>query len=444
MEDKANCYKIQGGQPVLGKIKCMGAKNFATKAMLASILAKNSSILYNMPQIGDVEITKLLLESIGVNATWQHDDTLYIDPSNIDSSAVSMPDSRTNRIPILLLSVLIHRFQEVKVPIAGGDAIGKRNIDFHLNALKAFGVDVVEDENSITAKKSSNVKGAHINLPYPSVGATETCIFLSVLAEGTSVITNIAIEPEIISLITMLRFMGAAIFLDVGRNITIHGVSTLSGTKFHIPGDRIEAASFASLACASDGEIEVSGISAEYLGNFLSFYMKVGGGYEFISEDTIKFFRASKLKPICLETDVYPGFSTDWQQPFAVLLTQADGMSIIHETVYENRFSYLKTLNLLGAKTQVTSSCLGSVNCRYKNLDHMHSALIYGKADLTAIDKAIHIPDVRAGLTYIISAILAKGTTYLIDIHNTERGYGNLQKKLKRVNIEIERFYLRD
>jgi len=203
-------------------------------------------------------------------------------------------------------------------------------------------------------------------------------------------------------------------------------------------GDRIEAASWASLAAASDGNITVQGIRPDTLGNFLSYYQQVGGGFELIDVDSVRFFRKGRLRPAIIETDVYPGFSTDWQQPFAILLTQAEGISIIHETVYEDRFGYLRALDKLGAKTQVVSACLGGTQCRYRDTNYEHSAIIIGPTPFAA-NKRINIPDLRAGLAYVIAAAMTHGTSYVTGIHYLERGYGDIVPRLTAMNLKIER-----
>ena len=437
---KGISYKIQGGTPIKGKITCMGAKNLATKTMVAALLTSEKTVLRGAPNIGDIEITKELLMSAGVNVSWNRDDNIIsIDAGNISTHEASLPDTRSNRVPILLLSILLHRLGKAIVPTVGGDCIGRRNVDYHINAIKKFGAEVVKENNKYIAHADKRLKACHIHLPYPSVGATETCLFLSVLAEGTSIIKNIALEPEVMELITMLRSMGAIIFLSADRELIVQGVKKLNGTDFFIAGDRIEAASWASLACASDGEIEVSGIRPDLLGNFLSHYTKIGGGFKFLKDDSILFFRKGKLKSTTIETDVYPGFTTDWQQPFATILTQANGISVIHETVHEKRFGYLDVLNKLGAKTEVVSACLGAAECRYRGQDFMHSALIHGPTKLEAVSTPIVIPDLRAGLAYLIAAVLAKGETTLHVADQIERGYGNLAEKLKNTNIKLER-----
>ena len=431
-------YRIEGGQPVVGEINCLGAKNFITKAMVAALLGNTPTTLTNVPPIGDMEITTEMLTSIGVNIERESDDTLTISPLSTKLSSVPTPHSGSNRVPILLLSALLHRFEDVSVPVLGGCQIGARTVDFHLEAIQQFGGIVEETVEGFVAHRRKRLQGTHIKLPYPSVGATETCIYLGVLAEGRTVISNAAIEPEIFELITMLRSMGAIIFTSSGREIRIEGVEELTGTRMEVLGDRIEAASWACLACASNGNITVHGIRPEILGNFLSYFQQVGGGIDLVGPTSIRFFRNGELRPAIIETDVYPGFSTDWQQPFAILLTQANGISVIHETVYEDRFGYLRALDKLGAKTQLTTHCLGGTTCRYRDTSYEHSAIVIGPTPFNAVDN-ITIPDLRAGLAYVIGAAIAKGTSVVTGIHFLERGYGNIVPRLAAMDLMIER-----
>jgi UDP-N-acetylglucosamine 1-carboxyvinyltransferase len=433
-------YQIEGGKPLRGEITCYGAKNFATKAMIAALLGNSETTLTNVPPIGDVQITADMLKGIGVKLHWDKTNKkMTIDPTHITQSSIKQPHSGSNRMPILMLGALLHTFDKVSVPMMGGCVIGARGVDFHIDALRDFGAKIEESTEGYIATKTKRLDGTHFKLQYPSVGATETCLFLSVLAEGTSVISNVATEPEIMELITMLRAMGAIIFADSGREIRVVGVKSLTGCKMNILGDRIETASWASLAAATDGEITVHGIKPETLGNFLSCFRQAGGGFELIDRDSIRFFRATAPQPIHLETDVYPGFSTDWQQPFAVYLTQAEGVSVIHETVYENRFGYLKLLKKLGAKVELVHHCLGSLPCRFKGDDHEHSAIISGATKLKAIAEPLEIPDLRAGLAYVIAASVAEGTTILKGVSLVERGYGDIVSRLTGLGLPIKK-----
>ena len=433
-----HAYQIQGGYPVVGEITCLGAKNFVIKAMVAALLGDTPTTLTNVPAIGDVDITAEMLTAIGVQVERPNSQELIIDPISLSNSTVPIPHSGSNRVPILLLSALLHRFDTVSVPVVGGCKIGARAVDFHLDAIRQFGGVVEETPNGYIAHRLKALKGTHIQLPYPSVGATETCLYLSVLAEGRTVISNAAIEPEVQELITMLRSMGAVIFNLPGQAIRVEGVKRLSGTRMQVLGDRIEAASWASLACASDGDVIVHGIRPDTLGNFLSYFQEIGGGVELLGAESIRFYRKEQLRPTVIETNVYPGFSTDWQQPFAILLTQANGISIIHETVYEKRFGYLKALDALGAKTQLTHYCLGGSLCRYRDQNYEHSAIIMGPTPFTAAGQ-ITVPDLRAGLAYVIAAAIARGTSVITGIDYLERGYGNIVPRLASLNLDIQR-----
>lgn len=431
-------YQITGGRPVSGAIRVLGAKNFATKAMVAALLGDTPTTLTNLPPIGDVSITADMLSGIGTAITFLDSNTIVINPTGVRTGRIPLPDSGSNRVPILLLGALLHRFDEISVPVLGGCNIGTRNVDFHVGAIELFGGRVTTTEEGFTARKSARLTGTQVTLPYPSVGATETCLYLAVLARGRTVISNAAIEPEIQELITMLRMMGAIVYTSPGRDITVEGVPSLHGTVMNILGDRIEAASWACLACASDGEITTEGIRPDTMGNFLSYFQQVGGGVELLGPETIRFTRSRQLQAAVIETDVYPGFSTDWQQPFAVLLTQAHGMSVIHETVYENRFGYLRDLAALGARAELTTHCLGGAPCRFRNHNHEHSAVILGPTPLTASSE-LRIPDLRAGLAYVIVAAIAEGATTLYGTEFVERGYGDIVPRLSALNLQIRR-----
>lgn len=432
-------YTIEGGTPIVGEIQVLGAKNFVTKALVAALLGTTTRI-HNVPSIGDVSLTVDMIASTG--CTIEHDKdakTITIDTATLHSDTVILPDSGSNRIPILMIAALLKRFGRAQVPALAGCNIGERKVDFHITALERFGVHVEQtDTNFIASVQAGQVlRGCKIDLPYPSVGATESCLFLGCVAQGKTVISNAATEPEIMHIISMLQAMGAVIFVRPNRKIVIEGGMNLSGTTIYAIPDRIDAASWACLAAASDGRITVKGIQADLLGNFLSYFQQVGGGVEVLNKDEITFYRRTKLSPAMIETDVYPGFSTDWQQPFALLLTQAEGISIIHETVYENRFGYLTALNTLGANTQLSHYCLGGSMCRYNDMNHMHSAIITGVSHLHSDNNIITVPDLRAGLAYVIAAAIAEGSTVLTNVEIIERGYGDLIERCKQLSLVI-------
>lgn len=432
-------YLITGGEPVSGQIRVLGAKNFATKAMVASALAAEPCTLTNVPDIGDTSLTLQMLQAVGIKVETPFAGALRLDAGSLTSSTVPIPDSGSNRIPILLLSVLLHRTGAAHVPFVAGCKIGPRPVDFHLKAAELFGARITVDDSGYHAEAPHRLKACHYALPYPSVGATESCLLLGCLAEGTSVISNVATEPEIIALITMLNAMGARIAVQPNRQLVIEGVDALTGTRFPVLGDRIEAASWACLAAATNGRITVEGVDPATLSNFFAFFTKVGGGVRVEGDTTISFYRRRPLSATVLETDVYPGFATDWQQPFAVLLTQAKGVSVLHETVYERRFGYLGDLERLGARVQVETACLGSCVCRFRGHDYPHSALILGPTPLSSNDAEIEVPDLRAGLAYLIAAAISEGTTRLTHAERIDRGYGSLVKRCAELNLKIRR-----
>ncbi len=439
MPSLTHSYEITGGEPVSGRIRVLGAKNFATKAMVASALSAEPCTLTNVPDIGDTALTLEMLRAVGVRTSCPDPGVLRLDAGSLAGSTVPVPDSGSNRIPILLLGVLLHRTGEAHVPFVAGCKIGARPVDFHLKAAELFGARVTSDDSGYHAAAPNRLKACHYTLPYPSVGATESCLLLGVLAEGTSVISNVATEPEITALITMLNAMGARIAVQPNRQLVIEGVDALNGTRFPVLGDRIEAVSWACLAAATHGLITVDGVDPATLSNFFAFFTKVGGGVRIENDTTISFYRRHPLCATVLETDVYPGFATDWQQPFAVLLTQARGVSVLHETVYERRFGYLRDLERLGARVQVETACLGSCICRFRGHDFPHSALILGPTPLTSNGACIEVPDLRAGLAYLIAAAMAEGTTRLTRAERIDRGYGSLTARCAGLDLRIAR-----
>ncbi len=430
-------YEIEGGKPLTGKIKVSGAKNAATKQIVASLLTDEECILRNVPNIGDTRVTLDICQSVGLQYHWDNhqSDTLVLHTPTITTPEVPVAFSGLNRIPILLLGPLIHRYGKAVIPLMGGCNIGERPVDFHIQALEALGAQIVFEGDRYYAK-ADQLRGAIIELPYPSVGATENILLSAVLAKGTTLIKNAAIEPEIIDLIMLLQKMGAIIYTDVDRTIVVEGVKKLHTARHRVINDRIEAASFAVAAIITRGDVMIEGAEQAHMLTFLNKLRQVGGSFE-IMERGIRFFHpGTPLKPIALETDVHPGFMTDWQQPFVMLMTQIDGLSVLHETVYENRFGYTKELQRMGAEVQLYKQCLGERTCRFKNRDHEHSCVVKGPTPLNAAD--ITIPDLRAGFSYLIAAAVAKGVSQVHGIQYVERGYSNILQKFQELNANIK------
>jgi UDP-N-acetylglucosamine 1-carboxyvinyltransferase len=433
MPKKSNpAYIVNGGKPLRGTVKVSGAKNAATKQLVATLLTDDEVKLTNVPQIGDVDATLELLKGLGVKIS-RKDDEVTINAKSVKNGDVVSAFSRKNRIPILLIGPLLHRFGEAKIPMLGGCKIGARPVDIHLEGFKKMGAEIICKNDCYTIK-AKRLKAAMIELPFPSVGATENLMLAAVRAEGTTTIANAAIEPEIMDTAKLLQSMGAIINLEANRTWVIEGVETLQGAEHSIIPDRIEAASFGITAAITGGEVFVEGAKQDHLLSFLNALRRVG--VPFIIKPTgILFGSAKKYNPITLETDVHPGFMTDWQQPFVMLLTQSDGVSIVHETIFEDRFGYTEALNNMGANIQLHSDCLGSKECRYKHQNFKHSCIVVGSTPLKAAD--IEIPDLRAGFSYILAALMAKGRTTVTGIEHIERGYENIIEKLKGLGADI-------
>lgn len=427
---------LRGGRPLEGSVSLRGAKNSLPKLMVASLLTSEPCRLRNVADIADVAIVSDLIRALGGSVDSPEPGVLDIRTAGLQpmQRSVLREFSGKSRIPILTCGPLLARFGEAPVPSLGGCRIGQRPVDFHLRALQELGATLHEEAGNAHLS-ATRLSGAKIRLDFPSVGATEQVILGAVCAEGVTELANAAIEPEIMDLIMVLQKMGAIIAVNVDRVITIHGVPRLRGYDHSAIPDRLEAASWACAAAATDGRIFVEGARQVDMMTFLNRFRQTGGDFE-VTDRGIAFWRgAGGLRSTVIETDVHPGFMTDWQQPFVILLTQASGVSIVHETVYEQRFGYVDALNRMGAQIQLYRECLGGLKCRFGQRNWLHSAVIAGPTPLTGAE--IHIPDLRAGFSYVIAALVAKGESTLTGTNLIQRGYGNLTAKLLSLGADL-------
>ncbi len=426
---------IRGGKKLEGEVGVRGSKNSAPKLMIASLLTDSECIIQNIPLFQEIDITKELCELIGSTIAISPNHTLTIKTSEIKTSLV--PElSRKNRIPILALGPLLHRNGVAEIPVLGGCPIGHRPINFHIEALNKMGVRVERREHSYYAETDA-IHGAEIDFPMPSVGATENVILAAVRASGKTVIRNAAVEPEIINLIDMLTKMGADIICDQeSRVITIEGVSRLSGATIKVIPDRSEIVSFATAALATEGNIQIPNIDPDPIRSFLRVVEEVGGKYK-VKENGIEFFGEKPYRAVTVTTAPHPGFMTDWQQPFSVLLTQATGESILHETVYEDRLGYMKDLSRMGGNIVISDECLGGEECRFSGKTFNHSARISGPTSLRGTNVVAR--DLRAGMADIIAGLVAQGETIISGIDHIDRGYEKIDERLKDLGADITR-----
>jgi UDP-N-acetylglucosamine 1-carboxyvinyltransferase len=429
----ASYYEIVGGKPLIGEVRVSGAKNAATKLIIASLLANDVCVLENVPRIRDVEQTLNICEALGCRYSWVTDSAVEIDSRGLSEHRIPLKYSGAMRSSVLFVAPMLHRIGKADLQTVGGCNLGKRPIDYHINGLKTLGVTVLEEDNTFHFSVDQLI-GSIFELDYPSVGATEQLILASVGAEGRTVIKNAAVEPEIQNLVGFLQSMGAIIYQDEFRTWIIDGVQEFHGCSYRVVNDRIEAASFACLAIATRGNVFVEGADQEHMITFLNMLRKAGGVFD-IDSRGIRFRFEKELKPVILETDVHPGFMTDWQPPFVTMLTQVKGISIVHETVYENRFGYVNALLDMDANIQLHKSCLGRKQCRYRDNHFDHSAIIQGITELRA--KETEIPDLRAGFAYLMAALLAQGTSKVCGIEYVKRGYSYIKEKLADLGASI-------
>ncbi len=431
--------RIEGGKPLKGRVDLKGAKNLVTKAMVAALLGETPSTLLDVPHISDVEVVERLLNLHGVTIT--HDPKtgdMTLDPSNVEQARIVDIDAHagSSRIPILFCGPLLHRLGEAFIPGLGGCEIGDRPVDFHFDVLRQFGAVIEKLPTGTRLSAPDGLVAAKINLPYPSVGATEQVLLSATTAKGLTELRGAAIEPEIIDLIAILQKMGAIISVDTDRVIRIEGVKQLKGYTHKALFDRNEAASWAAAALATKGDIFVGGAKQIEMMTFLNTFRKVGGEFE-IEPAGIRFYHpGSELQPVVIETDVHPGFMTDWQQPLVVALTQAQGLSIVHETVYENRFGFTEALNKMGAQIQIYRECLGGNPCRFGQRNFNHSAVISGPTPLRGAD--IRVPDLRGGFSHVVAALAAEGTSNVSNVQLISRGYERFIDKLQDLGADFQ------
>lgn len=435
--------KIKGGTPLKGSVKAAGAKNAVTKLLVASLISDKRCVFFNVPHILEVEVTVELCREIGSTVHWdQKEGVIEIITKDLKTTYIPQRFSGSNRIPILMIGALLGRTDEdIIVPTAGGCKIGRRPVDFHISAFEKLGATIefreMKKEGAYFARAHQGLHGTVIELPYPSVGATENTILAACRAKGGTVIRNAATEPEIIDLVLFLQKLGVAIAVDVDRTIRIQPAKEFYEVEHSVVSDRIEAASLGMAAISTKGHVFVEGAQHANMIAFLNKLRELGAGFH-VRNNGIEFFYRGPLKGgILLETDVHPGFLTDWQQPFVALLTQAEGHSIVHETVYENRFGYTETLKEMGADIQLFTQCLGSLPCRFKSQNYCHSIVVKGPTPLVAKD--ITIPDLRAGFAYVIAALMAPDTSTISGAHYLDRGYEHLVEKLSSLGADVTR-----
>lgn len=429
MEETA--WAVEPVGPLRGDVRVSGSKNAVTKHMVAALLGTAPSRIDNAPRIGDIDITAGMMLSLGADVVIE-DGSVTVDPSGLSEHRVPLAFSGLNRIPILFLGPLLHRVGEAEVPLVGGDRIGARPVDFHVDALRALGAEVEVNGEAISAR-ATRLRGAHIRLPYPSVMATETVLLSASLAQGRTVVENCAIEPEVVELALFLQRMGARVELRPDRRFVVEGVRELSGAAHRLGGDRLEAFSYLVAGLVTGGAVRVFGCAQDRLVTAISTLQRMGARFEITDEWVAA--EVSALRSAAVATGPHPGFMTDWHPPLLVLFTQSNGMSVMHETVFEDRLRYVDGLRQMGAEVEVFDQCLVGQTCRFHDRDHPHSAVVRGASPLEGAD--VEVPDVRAGFSYLLAASAAKTDSTLSGIEHIDRAYDRPLEKFSDLGLRI-------
>ncbi len=409
-------YIIEGGHKLEGTVKISGSKNSALPIIAATILNAGKTVLYNVPNIQDTQMMYKILETLGAKIE-KKNGKIKIDTSKIEKFEIPPELMHKMRSSVILAGALIGRYQKATFSYPGGCDIGSRPIDLHLKSFEKLGIQVNQNHGNIECN-AEKIKGEKIDLDFPSVGATENAILASVLAEGITIITNAAREPEIIDLQNFLNKMGAKIVGAGTDEIQIEGVKKLKDISYNIMPDRIETGSFLCFAAATKGNIILENVNATHINPIISKLEEAECKIE-TSKNKIKIIAPKKLKAIDIKTMPYPGFPTDMQSVFASMLTIAKGTSIIVENIFENRYKYTQELNKMGAKITVEGK----------------SAIIRGTRKLYGAD--VKATDLRGGAALVLAGLIAKGKTQVEDIEYILRGYEKLDYKLQNLGANI-------
>ncbi len=409
-------YIIEGGKKLEGEVKVSGSKNASLPIIASCILNGNITKLYNVPNIRDTQITLKILRLLGCKIK-KNSGKIEINSKNMTEKEIPEELMREMRSTVILAGAILGRFKEVTFSYPGGCDIGSRPIDLHLSSFKKLGIQI-EEESGFIHCICDKIIGNDINLDFPSVGATENIILASVYAEGTTTITNAAMEPEIVDLANCLNKMGAKVEGAGTNEIKITGVKKLKSISYGIMPDRIEAGTLLCITASTGGNVKLLNVCSEHLVPVIHKLQEAGCNIT-ISKNNIIIKAPRRLKPVEIKTMPYPGFPTDLQQVFGAMLTTAKGTSVIVENIFENRYKYMTELKRMGAKVTIEGK----------------TAVIKGVKKLSCA--SVQSPDLRGGAALVLAGLTAKGQTKISHIEYILRGYEKLEEKLTRLGASI-------
>lgn len=412
---------VHGGKPLRGNVTICGAKNAVLPIMASTILANDIFVINNVPKIIDVDVLGEILKDLGSIITWTGDNQLTINNQALHYTDLDFEKLRKIRSSLMVVGPMLARFGKARFCEPGGCKLGTRSIDTHLHAFEAMGAQVVFDGEryEITAEP---LVGARVTLDEMSVTGTANAVMAAVMAQGVTELHLVAAEPENTNLLENLILMGAKIS-DIGTHtLKIEGVAQLHGATLNVIPDRMEAATYAVMALATDGQLTIEGYVRDHQESVTQTLTRVGAQINFVAPDTIEIKPGAKLHAFNLHTMIYPGFPTDVQAPFGALATQCHGTSEIFETLYDARLGYFEALNSMGAKTE---------------LFDIHRAKIDGPTPLHG--RTVICPDIRGGAGLLIAALIADGETILEQAEKLDRGYTAIEDKLQALGADIQR-----
>lgn len=416
-------FYIKGGTPLRGEVLIGGAKNSVLKLMVAALLVKGTSKIYNVPDLTDVDIMLKVIQQLGAKIEYnKKEKSVTIDATNLTSITASYELVSKMRASFVVLGALVSRCREAKVAMPGGCAIGERRVDFHIRGLESLGAKI-KIENGYVIAKAGKLTGADIYLDIPSVGATENIMLAAVLADGSTRIQNAAQEPEIVDLANFLNTMGADINGAGTSEIIINGVKQedLHPIEYTTIPDRIEAGTYMTAIIATRGKGIIKNIYPAHLTFFTNKLLKMGANIKLLDPTSMEVSCKNRLNSINFITQPYPGFPTDLQSMAMTLLTTANGVGIITESLYENRFMQVPDLNRMGADI---------------HQDRNH-AIVKGVKKLSGT--TLTASDLRAGASLVVAALMAEGDSIVEKLHHIDRGYENFETKLRLLGGKIER-----
>jgi UDP-N-acetylglucosamine 1-carboxyvinyltransferase len=420
---ESTAYVIEGGNPLYGTVPVSGAKNAVLKLMAAAVLCQERCTINNAPRIADVEYILETLRDLGADAGWIGDHELQIHARDLDWDFIPLEAAKRLRASFVLLGPMLGRRGKVIIPNPGGDRIGRRPVIVHVEALRALGAEIDYKWGYYYARVPHGLRGCELRLAEASVNGTENVLMSAILAEGRTVLHNAAAEPEVDNLIEFLNAMGGRVRREEGdiHTIVIDGVSreSLHGAHVEVIPDRIEAGSFAIAAAITGGELVLEGARPDHMEAFLGALGQTGIEVE-CDPSGLRVGGRPPFREHRISTAIYPGFPTDLQAPFSLALVEADGVSTIKETLYEDRFDYAPALQRMGANIHVFDA---------------HTAAIHGPCQLHGSD--VEIPDLRAGATLVLAALAAEGVSRITGTEHVARGYEDLVGKLGRVGARI-------